>query len=130
MLEVEFNKVEPMHFQEVVPMSREDALDAFASNDVAAICNALIRITYHDLDWRWVQEQCTNLAQFPNADVRGLAATCLGHLARIHGNLDLEQALSTFKFLSRDADIAPRVLDAIADIKVFMKADLSEAIKN
>jgi len=108
-----------MRFQEVTPISREEALSAFASNNVEAICDALIRITYHDPDWHWVQEQCVRFAGFPDVDVRGLAVTCLGHLARIHRKLDVEEVLPVLKSLINDTDVAPRVADTLDDIKMF-----------
>lgn len=118
-----------MQFQEVTPISREQALTAFASNKVEAICDALIRITYHDPDWRWVQEQCVSFAEFPDVDVRGLAVTCLGHLARIHRRLNLKEVLPMLKSLLNNPDIAPRVADTLDDIKMFMATDLSKEVK-
>ncbi len=115
-------------FRDVTPISREQASIAFASNNVEAICDALIRITYHDPDWRWVQEQCIRFAEFPDADVRGLAVTCLGHLARIHRKLNLEEVLPVLESLLKDPDVAPRVLDTLDDIKIFLNpsTDLSK----
>lgn len=126
MREAKSSELPSMRFQEITPVLREEALNAFASNNAEAICNALVRITYHDPYWRWVQEQCVRLAQFPDVDVRGLAVTCLGHIARIHGELDIEQASSTLKSLLDDPEVAPRVLDALDDIRTFMRVDLSK----
>lgn len=109
-----------MRFQEVTPISREQALIAFASNEVEAICDALIRITYHDPDWHWVQEQCIRFTEFPDVEVRGLAVTCLGHLARIHRRLNLKEVLPVLESLLNDADVAPRVADTLDDIKMFI----------
>ena len=109
-----------MRFQEVTPISREQALTAFASNEVEAICDALIRITYHDPDWHWVQEQCVMFAEFPDVDVRGLAVTCLGHLARIHRRLNVKEVSPLLESLLNDPDVAPRVVDTIDDIKMFI----------
>ncbi len=118
-----------MRYHNVTPISREQALTAFASNKVETICDALIRITYHDPDWRSVQEQCVRLAEFPDVDVRGLAATCLGHLARIHRRLNIEEVLPMLQSLRNDPDVAPRVLDALDDIRMFMGIDLSKETK-
>lgn len=73
-----------------VPIGRKDAETAFRSGKVEAICDALVRLAYHDSDWRFVQGRCLEFLKHENPDVRGLAATCLGHLARIHGTLDLQ----------------------------------------
>ena len=117
-----------LRFHEVESIRRDEALAAFDSNDAKQICNALISITFHDPDWRWVQEQCMRLAKFPNVEVRGLVATCFGHIARIHGQLDIEPVSSTLKLLADDPEVAHRVDDAVDDIRMFMKIDLSNRV--
>ena len=49
------------------------------------ICQALVSIAFYEQDWPWVQEQCLVLLSNKASAIRGLAATCLGHIARMHG---------------------------------------------
>ena len=113
-------------YQEVNPISRREAIAAFASEEPQRICDALIRLTYHDSDWRWVQEQCEYWATIPNLDIQGLAITCLGHLARIHRKLDTETALPLLRDLANNPLVAPRVDDAVDDIEAFLNIEIRE----
>ena len=110
-----------MHYKEILPVSRQDAEAAFATENPDMICDALVRITYHDPDWRWVQEHCLAFTRHLHADIRGLAVTCLGHLARLHGILDTPRVLPVLESLRRDLDVAGRVEDALDDIHLFLR---------
>ena len=110
-----------MRYQKVLPISRQKAQTAFLSGIPTKICDALVRVTYHDSDWRWIQEQCLIYAQHQDATVRALAATCLGHLARIHKHLDLDKVMPRLKVLSRDRQTAGQARDALDDIDIFLK---------
>ena len=88
-----------MILDEVTPITQSEAEAGLASGVPDTICDALVRITYHDPDWRWVQEKCLELAGHADPQVAGLAVTCLGHLARIHRVLDLEKVLPTLRRL-------------------------------
>ncbi|MEO7659498.1 MAG: hypothetical protein ABIV48_07775 [Pyrinomonadaceae bacterium] len=108
------------HYQEVPTISREDAETAFSSGVAERICDALVRVTFNDSDWRWVQERCLFLINSSDPEVRGLAVTCLGHLARIHKNLDLNKVLPILENLRSNADIGGKVEDALDDIETFV----------
>jgi hypothetical protein len=47
--------------------------------------------------------------------------TALGHLARIHGEADLEKVLPLLEELTRDPVIGGRAEDALGDIRMFTK---------
>src|ERR1051326_2548243 len=91
------------------------------SENKDAICDALVGIAYYDPDWRWVQSYCLLFLNHRDADIRGLAATCLGHLARIHRVIDLNIVLPELKKLLKDPEIGGRVEDALSDIEIFLK---------
>ena len=107
-------------YQEASPISREDAEIAFSSGVSERICDALVRVTFNDSDWRWIQEKCLLFINSSYPDVRGLAVTCLGHLARIHRKLDLKKVLPLLKNLRNDAEVSGRVEDAFDDIETFV----------
>jgi hypothetical protein len=92
-------------------MGRAAAESALSGSDSAAICRALVDAALHDPDWAWVQEHCLRLLTSSDSEVRGVAATCLGHVARIHGMLDL------------DPEVRDRAEDALDDIQQFMGTD-------
>lgn len=53
------------------------------------ILETLLGAAYYDSDWRWVQGVCLRFLDHANLGVRSNAAICIGHIARIHRNLDL-----------------------------------------
>jgi hypothetical protein len=108
-------------YQEALPISREDAESAFLSGTPARICDALVRVTFNDSEWEWVQEQCVRFIISPIPDVRRLAVTCIGHLARIHGQLDLKRVVPLLNQMRNDAELGGTVEDALDDIEAFVK---------
>ena len=109
-----------MKYEDVEPISRQEALSAFSSGSPEAIADALIRAVLHDPDWRWTQDICIKYANHEDQSIRLLAVTCFGHLARIHRKLDLDRVLPILEGLSKDEKTAGRVEDAIDDIRLFV----------
>lgn len=109
-----------MRYQPVHPISREEYEAAIKSGDSEVMCDALVRLTFHEPDWRWVQDECLTLADHPDVAVRGLALTCLGHLARIHRTLDLDRVLPCLRRRLLDPEVAGRAEDALDDIDIFL----------
>jgi len=109
-----------MKYETVAPMSRENALEVFEKGDETAICDALVRITFHDVDKEWVQVQLIRFSTHSSSEIRGLIATCFGHLARIHGSLG-EDAMTTLEELKKQSNISERVDDALDDIEMYTK---------
>jgi hypothetical protein len=108
-----------MQYQETLPISIEEAKEKLESNDSTCINDALIRLTYHDSDWQWVQDQCLQLIHHSDPAVRGLAVSCLGHLARIHKTIDTAKVLPVLNSLLDNPELGGRAEDAIDDIEMF-----------
>jgi hypothetical protein len=108
-------------FLDVLPMSREAATKAFVSGDKERICHALVSVAFHESDWRWAQERFLEFLQKDDASVSGLAATCLGHLARIHRVLDKERVISVLQQKKACGAISGAVEDALDDIEMFAR---------
>jgi hypothetical protein len=106
-------------YVDVSPLTRELVLKYLASGQVDRICHALVAVACHEPDWRWAQERCIELLGCENPDVSGFAATCLGHVARIHRVLDKERVLKALRSRMQDPLIAGRILDALDDIEMF-----------
>lgn len=105
------------------PISKDDALAAFASGERAKISDSLVSIALHEPDWQWVQESCLRflLDESQHTDIRGLAATCLGHVARIHRALDRDRVVATLRGLLQNPVLNGRAQDALDDIEIFMR---------
>jgi hypothetical protein len=113
-------RVARLTFESVEPISREVALARLRELDGLTRARALVSLAYHDPDWRWVQDLCLRLLNDPDVGMRGIAVLCLGHLARIHGQLDLTRVLPALRRLRDDEEVSARVADAIDDINTFV----------
>ncbi len=110
-----------MYFEEINPMSRRYAEKVFQQHDAEKIEAALLRVTFHDEDWRWVQSYCLEFLKYPDKSVRTVAATCLGHLACIHGTLDINIVVPALKALLTDPDVAAEASNALDNIALFVR---------
>lgn len=109
-----------MKYHDVEPISREEAERRIAGADVNAACHALVGLAFHDEDWRYLQDLCLRLLAESNPDLRGLAITCLGHVARIHGKLDLEIVEPILERLHDDPSLMGLVEDTFDDIRIYI----------
>ena len=101
-------------------LSRKQATDDLASADSRKRKDALLSLALYDSDWRWVQDQCLRLLADSEEDVVATAILGLGHLARLHQRLDLDQVLPRLKTLQADPRFGGRVSDAYDDIRMFV----------
>src|SRR5262245_59198295 len=100
-------------YHDVLPLSRDVAVAEFESGDAERICHALVAVAFHEPDWRWAQDRCLELLDDRDPNVSGLAATCLGHVARIHGTLDKERVVSALRNKMDNQQIVGIVEDAL-----------------
>ncbi len=112
---------EGLRYQELAPLSRAEAERRLLSDDPAVVCQALVDVAFYEPDWRWVQEHCLRLADSVDPSLRGIAATCLGHLARIHRTLDMDRALPVLRRLQQDEALHGQADDALDDIRTFIE---------
>jgi HEAT repeat protein len=101
--------------------SKADAALAFEGGVPRETSEALISLALYEEDWRWVQEAALRYLEHPNADLRMTAALALGHLARLHGNLDTDRVVPALRKLLSDPITAGRASDALDDIEMFTK---------
>ena len=116
-----YARVLSVEYHEVLPMSREEAERLLRSGNESAMIRALLSSAYHDPDWRWVQGRCISCLDDAPLNVRRMATTCLGHIARIHRTLDTETVLLKLTELKTDPSISGWVEDALEDINIFVR---------
>ncbi len=107
-----------MHYERTSIISQTEAEDIFKHGSAEEIVNALLGVTYHDEDWQWVEAHCLTFLNDPREEIRAMAATCLGHLARIHGILHFERIVPALQ--AHLADTAGHAQDALDDIEMFV----------
>jgi hypothetical protein len=113
-----------MKYQRPAPLTKAEAEIVLASGDTHAMCEALVALALYEPDCGWTHERCIELARHSEWTLRAIAATCLGHLARIHGTLDLERVSPLLVELTRDPRTRGYAQDAVGDIKMFMGRDV------
>ncbi|WP_148709634.1 MULTISPECIES: hypothetical protein [Pseudomonas syringae group] len=96
----------------------EKALD---SKEIKSFCEALLSIAFYDPDWEWAQRKFLDGLESSNPDIRGLSATCLGHVARIHQKLDKVRVITAFRDHLNDSAISGWIEGALSDIDTFVK---------
>jgi hypothetical protein len=103
-------------------LSRTSVEALLRSGEPSAVCEALVAAAFYDPERRWVEAQCALLAEHSSSEVRGLVATCLGHLARIHKTLDRSITDPILRKLAADSEpeVRGRVQDALGDMQVFL----------
>jgi hypothetical protein len=108
-----------MQFDNVKAIDRQSAEMAFASGNESEICHALVSLAFHEPDWLWAQNQCLFFLEKDNQNIAGVAATCLGHLARIHRKIEKDKVTVALKLHLSNGDLAGIVEDALDDILMF-----------
>jgi hypothetical protein len=110
-----------MQFETVQPIDRPTALEAIRAGAPLDRSRALVSLAFHDPDLPFVEDLCLKLLdRDPDPSLQSTAALCLGHLARIHGQLHRARAISAIRaFAEANPSLAGRAQDAIDDIQMF-----------
>jgi hypothetical protein len=93
----------------------------FVHGSASDIREALVFLAMNEKDWRWIQDKCLAFTSHDDATIRSVAATCLGHLARIHKQLDLERVLPRLEALLKDPATAGYAETALDDVNHFLR---------
>ena len=114
-----------MKYERIEPIEKTRAKKLLANGDRDAICRTLVSVATFESDRRWAQAQCLRFAKHSDSFVRGVAATCLGHLARIHGAIDEDDVVPVVRELLHDSDPETRgkAVDALSDFSTFLGWD-------
>ncbi|TQJ26143.1 HEAT repeat protein [Micromonospora sp. A202] len=107
-------------YYEPAPATHDTVTAALAAGDIDTLTDSMVGLALHDADWRWCQDFYLRVLDHPEEDVRATAAICLGHLARIHHQLDTDRVLPALRARLRDPEVGGTVEDAIADIEQFL----------
>lgn len=106
-------------YDNIPPVDKQYAERVFDSNDVEKICEAMVGVAFYEQDWKWAQDKYLDLFKSDNPDISGLAATCLGHIARIHHKIEKEKVVNALRARINNNEIAGRIEDALEDIEKF-----------
>jgi hypothetical protein len=109
-----------MQYEELQPIAKDEAERELQSGDRDRVARAMLRLSLFDPDFRSSQELCLTQAQNADPWLRGVAAICLGHLARLHGTLDTARVIPMLQRLAEDPETAGKAQDALEDIEHFL----------
>ncbi len=99
--------------------TKSEAEAILIGSDVTRICEALLSLAEEEPDKRWVEERCLIALEHRDSKVRAVAATSVGHLARLRHNLDLVRLLPQLAKLLADPATAGFAQIAMDDIRIF-----------
>jgi hypothetical protein len=71
-----------VRYEPINPVSHDDAERVATSTDPEALVRVILGVALHDDDLPWAEAFCERFARHTDADVRGSALLCFGHLAR------------------------------------------------
>ena len=90
--------------------------------DKSSAIDALMYACFYIDDADWIQKQCLDiLNRDVDKEVKNLAITCLGHVARIHTKINKEKVLPVLRKLLSDPEFSGAAGDALDDIDIFTR---------
>lgn len=107
-------------YEEPRPITRAQWEQVLVDGTEADLCDALVGLTFHEPGLEYVRDACLHLLHAESWQVRAVAATCLGHLARVHGRLDSSEVLPALRTLLDDPRTRGAAENAIDDIEFFV----------
>lgn len=109
-----------MKYEDIEPIERDAALQALESDDAPRLSRALVSIALHDPDRPWIEGQLKRFLQHEDPWIRGIAATCVCHVARLHRELDTATIVPLLERLRDDPSTSGKAQDALDDIEVYI----------
>lgn len=112
-----------MKYESIPHLSRNEAQEKLETGTVDDQVYALWSIALYDADWKWAQTKCLEIIQDKDADpdVKSVGIRSLGHIARIHRQLDLELVMPLLNSLKDNSLYIDDVETALGDIGIFIK---------
>jgi hypothetical protein len=101
-------------------MRHEKATQLLASGVDTDVIAALISIGLNEVDRTWAQNTCLQYLTSETESVAASAITALGHIARRHGDLELEAVLPALEIVQKKfPSLEGVVADTLDDIDAF-----------
>jgi hypothetical protein len=85
------------------------------------VIDALLYLCFNINDPEWIQLQCIQAIEGAgNDDIKGLAITCIGHVARIHSEIDRPLVIPILRSILTDDTLSGRAQDALDDTDMYV----------
>ena len=103
------------------PYSQEELDVMLRSEDAEVATDALMYLCFNIDDPQWIQLKCIEaIKNHRDEDVRGLALTCIGHVARMHKIIDKSLVMPVLLEKLKHRTLSGRAQDALDDIEIFI----------
>ncbi len=111
-----------MKYESIEPITKDEAQRLLRRADRDTTCQTLVRVATTVSDRAWAEKECLRFATHKDAFVRGVAASCLGHLARIHKQIDEDRVIPVVRQLLQDSDPQTRAIaeDTVDDFSMYL----------
>jgi hypothetical protein len=109
-----------MKYSEPQPIERNDVLSALASTDEDRAAEAIVRMSYCELDGAWAEQTCLSALTDPRRKVKIAALIGVGHVARRFHSLNRYKVLPLIRVLLDDPEYRGIAEDALDDIAMFV----------
>jgi hypothetical protein len=101
--------------------TKADLNELLQSNDKDIVIDALLYSCFNINDAEWIQDTCLQLiSKSEDKNVRQLAITCIGHVARMYGKINQPKVLPILNKLRMDENLSGCVSNTFGDIEVFI----------
>jgi len=106
-------------YKEPENIDKNKFLKVIASGVTTLMCDAIVGAAYSINDYDWLLQQYVSLLKHTDLEVREVAITCIGHLARLNEDANKNELLGILVPLLSDNDLAGGTEDAIDDVNIF-----------
>lgn len=91
------------------------------SDDLDTRTSAILFMAYEFYRSDWVLRRLVDLTYSSDTNVKSLAITCIGHIARLRGGVDKKLVIPVLENLLNQNDYSGFAQDALDDIEIFAK---------
>jgi hypothetical protein len=114
-----------MIYEDPTAISKGEAEALLRGSSASESAATLIRVALHESDRGWAERLFLNALNDSRSEVRAAAVTGLGHLARIHREID-SAALDALRALRDDPVLGGLAEDALDDVSTFVATPTQE----
>ena len=101
--------------------SKQELEAMLRSEDTKVATDALLYLCFNIDDLEWIQVKCVEVIEkHRNGDIKGLALTCIGHVARMHKVIDESLVIPVLFKMLKHSTLSGRARDALDDIDIFI----------
>ncbi|WP_017662958.1 hypothetical protein [Baaleninema simplex] len=110
-----------MQYEDTPKLTKEDFIIQVKNASQEELCLLLLGI-YELNDWKWIQSTYLDYLKHQDKWVASAAIIGLGHLARVHGEIEVKKVVSCLEKVAQcRPELEGKVEDAISDINMFSK---------